>query len=423
MKSDATIGAVFARSGRWLCAAALVAYALVVVIPAARNPHTNGFAAYYTASRILVEAPRDLPRAYDDVWFQRRIDSYGFPHVLDVLYVQPPTISLIMAPFARLSPERARVVWIGASVACWLGGVAVLSAMFGPPMLPLIALTTLYLPLADNLWQGQGYALLFLLLCLTLRLATRSDFRGMWLAGIPLGLMLVLKGAGIWLWPLFLVAKRWRIVAGAGVTALAVAVAAAPVIGWSAWRPFFDDIPRLVTEPIRYVTAYQTVTSLFGHLFVFDARWNPAPVVHLPGLARALTIAVTAASLFVSLRLQRFAAGDRDEQALSAGMFVALGACMSPVAESHHYLLVLPAVVAAVAVASRRRVPGRSWLVLAAGTLLLVIPRRFYLSDRLQAGWLAVLAYPKVYGALSLWGWMAASLRDGTARAADRGDR
>ena len=67
-----------ARYGRLLSAAALGIYAVVVVIPACRHPHTNGFAAYYTASRILIETPADLPRAYDDTWFQGQHRRFRF---------------------------------------------------------------------------------------------------------------------------------------------------------------------------------------------------------------------------------------------------------------------------------------------------------------------------------------------------------
>ncbi len=40
-------------------------------------------------------------------------------------------------------------------------------------------------------------------------------------------------------------------------------------------------LPDPLTTPKRLVTAYQTTSSLFGHLLVYEPRWNPAPVADL----------------------------------------------------------------------------------------------------------------------------------------------
>ena len=413
-ESDATIRRVFARGGRWLSAAALAIYAVVVVIPACRHPHTNGFAAYYTASRILIETPTDLPRAYDDAWFQGRIDAFGFAGVLDVLLVQTPALSLILAPIAWMSPARARVIWILASVLFWIGGLAVLARALGLNrrlLLPLAALTAAYVPLADNFRQGQAYALIFLLLCLVFRFALADESRRHWLAGVPLGVMLVLKGAGLWLWLLLLAARRWRVVGGGIATAAVMVAASAPWIGWSAWEPFLLDLPRLASDPVRYVTAYQTITSLMGHLFTFDTLWNPMPVADLRPLATGLTIAVTALVFITSVRVQRLASPDLGVRALSLAMLAAPAVCMAPLGEGYHYVQVLPAVVVAFWWAVRRGARLQSWCVLAASTLLLLAPVRFLTAGFLRDGWRAVLAYPRVYGALLLWGWLLATLR------------
>src|SRR5436190_16377719 len=86
-------------------------------------------------------------------------------------------------------------------------------------------------------------------------------------AGLALGLMLALKFAGAWLWPLLLFVGRWRALAWAGVFAAGIVLISLPSIGMSAWRSFFALLPDALTDPRRTVTAYQTVTSLFGHLF------------------------------------------------------------------------------------------------------------------------------------------------------------
>ena len=405
-----------ARVRGLLCGAAVAVYCVFVVAPACRNPNTNGFAAYYTISRIFLETPRELRRAYDDPWFQERIDTFGFARVRDV-YFQPPTMSLMLAPLAWMSAGRARIGWIICSVAFWWSGVALLVKALArnagrsvAPWLRLVALTTLYIPLADNFRQGQGYALLFLLLCALLYFAQHPNPRRAWLAGVPLGFMLVLKMAGVWFWPFLLAARRWGILSAAAVTALAVTIFALPAVDGDAWRRYLHDLPRLSSDPVRYVTGYQTVSSLTGHLFVFDSRWNPAPVANHPRIAIGLALFVTAVALIVSAWLQRLASDDRDARALSWGLLTALCVSLAPVAESYHYLLVLPAVIVALWWATEKGVSRLSWAFLLFAILLLITPVRVYDSRHFQAGSRALLAYPRLYGAFALWGWLACAL-------------
>ena len=415
--SPSAISASLGPRGRGLvCGAVLVVYGVFIVAPACRHPNTNGFAAYYTASRILLQTPRDLKRAYDDLWFQERIDASGFAHVRDV-YFQPPTMSLMLVPFAWLSPARARIAWIICSVLLWWAGLALLVKTLArpggglvAPWLHLAALTTLYVPLADNLRQGQGYSLLFFLLCSVLYLARQPNPRRTWLAGVPLGFMLVLKMAGVWFWPFLLAARRWGVLTAGAVTALGVAIFAAPVVDGEAWKRFCQELPRLASDPVRYVTGYQTVTSLTGHLFVFNSRWSSTPVANHPRLSIGLGLVVTGAALIVSARLQRLASEDRDASALSWGMLTALCVSLTPIAESYHYLLVLPAVVIALWWATQQGVSRISWALLLFAIVLLITPYQIYDSRHLQVGWLALLAYPRLYGAFVLWGWLARAL-------------
>lgn len=409
-----------ASSSSWvaglLCGGALAIYCVVVVVPASRHPNTTGFAAYYTAARVLLETPHDLKWVYDNPWFQRRIDAFGFDGVGDIYNIQPPTMSLMFAPIAWMSPGRARLVWIVCSVAFWWLGLTLLAAALAlrrgrvDPRLRLAALTSAYVPLADNLHRGQAYALLFFLLCAAIHFALLRNARARWLAGVPLGFMLVLKMAGLWFWPFLLVARRWQIILAAAATALIVAIFAAPAMGGQPWRLYLEQLPRLGSDPVRYVTADQTVTSLTGHLFVFDPRWSPAPAARLRPLAIGLSLMVTMVALVVSARLQRLASEERDARTLSWGLLTALCVSLTPIAESYHYLLVLPAVVIAFWWAARRGASRISWTALILAVLLLITPFRLYGWRPIQAGWLALLAYPRLYGAFALWGWLARAL-------------
>ena len=300
---------------RWASVAALVGYVLFAILPACLHPDTNGYAAYYTASRVLLTDHAELYRVYDRPWFQARIDAFGFVGVRDIHNTQPPTVSLILAALAWLSPSRARMVWVLASGAMVTGSrsrelVAGLSVAanreLGRWSLVACGAATLYSPLRDNFRHGQCYTLLLLCLCLVFRMELRTTARTSFAAGVPLGVMAPPEDDR----PLAMAPPSTRRSVAddrpaASGTALLVALAAGPVIGVAPWRAYFDELPRLSTDPSRYVTAYQTVTSMMGHLFCFDARWSRGPVVDAPVVARWSTGMVMAASLAVSALVQR----------------------------------------------------------------------------------------------------------------------
>jgi hypothetical protein len=378
--------------------AAWSVYVWRVVLPAAQAT-TNGFAAYYTAAHLLAREPESLQHVYDDAWFAARVERAGFPGLYDIFNVQPPTMGLMLLPLAWLPPASARIAWIAFSLLLLPAGLHLLARALALPArwaawaLPFCLL---YAPFTENLRQAQAYALLFFLLCLLFWSVLRGHER---LAGTALALMLVLKSAGLWLWPLLVWGPCRRVVRWAALMAAALALATLPWITAGAWAAYTSHLPRLATMPERTVTAYQTVTSLFGHLFVFHPTWNPAPVLHSPLLAGTLTLGVVGGSLVLS------ACCTRGSPTLALALFGALLAPTVPVAEGHHYLLVLPSLLVAAWHAQRSTLGWRAWAVLLVAALLLGTPLP-YKSPHLQAGWLALFAYPRVYGAYLLWAWL-----------------
>jgi len=413
------------RAVAWAaCACLLGLYAWVVVRPAAANPYTNGFATLYTESRILIESPGDLRRLYEDDWFQQQIDRCLGRHVQDIAQGQPPTMSLMLAPIAWLGPARARLVWIVLSTLFCVAGLAVLAdglrirSLYGvPAFVWLTAAATPYKPIADTLKRGQGYALMFLLLCLAVRSMLQPTRRRAWVGGVCLGLMFALKSAGLWMYPLVAAAKRWRVLSGA-VAALAAAVlAGAALAGWQIWPLYAVRALRWVaTDPSNHVTAYQTVPSLAGHLFVFHPVWNPAPVGHWPALATGLPLLVMGIVFGISVRRQRLRSEWLDERALTLGMFVAPLVAMAPIGEGYHYVMILPAVLIGWWWVLRTGASRRMWLLMAVCTVLICAPQRYYSSEHLRAGWMALLAYPRAYGSLMLWGLLAHALPSSPGR-------
>lgn len=419
-----------------VAAVVLAGYLMLVVPPAARGG--GSFAVYYIAASLLAHQPSALARVYDDAWFAAQLGQVNPPGIYDIFFYNPPTMSLLMLPLVGLAPQPARLIWTLLGVVWLLGGLVLLAHGLALPArwgLWAMPLALLYAPVTENLRAGQVYLLLFFLLCAAFWGLARSDDGRSTIddpkrdaivyhpssivsvrkrdavAGLALGLMLALKFAGAWLWPSLLAAGRWRALAWAGVFATGIALISLPLIGISAWRSFFALLPDSLTDPRRTVAAYQTVTSLFGHLFAYDARWNPAPLVDAPWAASVLTVGISFGALALSARWARRAEQSRP---LSMALCMALVVTNAPFAEGYHYALTLVPLLVAGWWSWHARLGWRAWAMLALAALLLGAPLP-YKAAQIQVGWWALAAYPRVYGAYLLWGWIAWALARSSA--------
>jgi len=76
-----------------------------------------------------------------------------------------------------------------------------------------------------------------------------------------------------------------------------------------------------------------------------------------------------------------------------------------PLAEEHHYTLLLIPIVVVAARISHTPLLRRDVLWLSAVILLLAVAWP-YESPGLSTGWAALLAYPRLYGGWLLWAWL-----------------
>ncbi|HET9220998.1 MAG TPA: glycosyltransferase 87 family protein, partial [Roseiflexaceae bacterium] len=233
------------RRNTLLTGLALVALTLYLALAALPNARYRAltFASYYTATHILVYAGQDLSRVYDDAWFDAQIPRAGFTGIHDVFNVQPPTMSLLALPLIWLPPLSARMVWTLLSLLWLVAGLALLARALGQPVywgLWALPIGLAYGSTRETIQTGQAYLLLFFLLCLACWALARPEagWRGEACAGLALGLMLILKTAGAWLWPLLLLAGRWRALAFALMFAAAVALVSLPWIGVAGWLAY-----------------------------------------------------------------------------------------------------------------------------------------------------------------------------------------
>lgn len=380
----------------WLVAAALAVRFAVFAVSVARRP-SEDFVAYYTAARLLREGT-PVARFYDDSWFEARV-SEVVPGLRDIFSPNPPPAALILLPLADLRYEDARAVWTTLNVlllAAVLTWMLVEAGVRGPPA-PLFLIAALASePLIAEFRQGQAYVLLLLLL-----VAAWSGYRRgrPALLGVSLGVALALKTAGVLLLPVLIVQRRWSAVAWTAASAGLIALASLPRMGPSAWWAYLRSLRGLASEPYLAVAAYQTAPGIVRHLTTPDATWNPVPLVDATTAGRlagtALALGIVALVLFLAYRVP-----EQADLCFAAALLG--GIVVSPLSLDYHYpLLLLPLALLLARVA---RAPSVSTaLALAAGWLLIAVDLP-YRSTALSAGARALLAYPKLYGALILLG-------------------
>ena len=303
-------------------------------------------------------------------------------------------------------------MWLAGSLAVLAASLAVCCWQLnlrGMAAAAFLALAFVYQPLFANMQHAQAYVVLLGLLVL----AWHGYRRGRpWLLGGALGLMLVLKTAAAMLWLLPAAARRWRAIAvGLGVAVLA-ALAALPWIG-----P--DGLARLPAAAGRP----QRPAGNVGHRLSDGAEpfhgtclsTMRAGTPRRCGTQPALGLVLAWVGLAALLAASGYATARGAPADLCFALFAIASVVLSPVSLDYHYTLLLVPVAILLADVVRQ---GRAWqwAVLAGGAGLIAASLP-YNSPRLRNGALALLAYPKLYGALLLWAlaWWAA-MRSANAR-------
>ncbi len=363
---------------------------------------THGFPVYYVSARLIHEG-RWSPNVYDNDWFSAQALALTQGHIGEIFSPNPPSASLLMAPFAGLDIAGARAAWIGLNLLLLAASLALIVAAL-PQARGLsfragfVAFALAYAPMRENFRLGQAYVLLLFLFALAFWSLSRSRWAP---AGIALGTAALAKLSGGVVWLMLASHARWQVIRAGALAGVAFFLASVALTGWGSWERFLSILPEyLVGNQWSTVTAFQTTPSFFRHLFVADVQLNPQPLWHQPWLAFALSVGIGVAVLALTLGYGRRA---DDELAFAAA--TTLSVILLPLAEEYHYtLLLLPLAVMASRMA-RKPLQARdvAWLVLA--VLLLAAPLP-YKSPQLNDGWYALLAYPRLYGGWLVWGWL-----------------
>jgi 4-amino-4-deoxy-L-arabinose transferase-like glycosyltransferase len=150
-------------------------------------------------------------------------------------------------------------------------------------------------------------------------------------------------------------------------------------------------------------TAYQTINSLLMHLFVFDEKWLPHPVINLP------VNIVFIFSLLVNISIILYVISGKtqspEQMLLSFSAAIAAGVVTAPVAEEYHYLLFIPLFIGLGdyfynKYLDKKRI-GLQEILFFTAVLIMILPLNYKaLQDSVFPIYL--LAYPKLYAGLIL---------------------
>lgn len=388
----------------WIAAcAALSAY----VVFSAAGRITHGFIAYYAAARLLVTGQLG-PQVYDDAWFRKYIQDLTGSGVLEIFGPNPPTMALMATPFALVDHSTARILWLVASLACLVLAAAALvrfaaiDERTGVPA-AVVALMLLNPSVFANLRMGQAYLFVFALFAGTaIGLLRKRDG----LAGVFLGLGLVLKSGGVALLLLLIARRRWRAVGTALLVCAFGILLMAPWTDVRTWVVYPAYVREFVARPGSSVTAYQTTLGLVRHLCVADAVWNPSPAANCAPIAMVIPALLVATATVITVILSTRA---------PTRLWVAAGVCLSelalPVAAEPHFVsLAIPLVLVQ---------PPRWTLFVFAGLFLIPLD---YTAFRFTDGWAALAAYPRLYAAWLLWGVAIVAMRRVEKASADHAE-
>jgi len=360
----------------------------------------SDFAGYYTAASIAAQGD-SVGRMYDDGWFVGQIHKLGLPDTTMIMYVNPPPVSLVMIPLVSFDAQTAKTIWNCINLLLAAGIVLICVRMLNIPRnFGYIALFAGFIfstvPLLRTFQRGQLYVFMLLLVLLLLQ---GLRVKNVWLAGMALGGLLVLKYFGLMFVLLLIASRRWKEAAVAIAAAVAVVALMILWFGTGLYEAHFQRLVAAFTSSDIAITHLPAIPPFFGGFFVYHAAYNPFPIVDAAWAATLLTVAALSGLLLATFRYYLKNPAGRLDRTFSA--LLVLSVIATPLAAEHHYLLLVPAFWHLL-FTGRRALNGMTIASYALGGYLLFgwfpsVPLPFH------AWYTQFAAYPHLFGAILLW--------------------
>jgi alpha-1,2-mannosyltransferase len=262
-----------------------------------------------------------------------RLYEAKFVGVMDYTYA--PASVVVFIPFAVMTVEMARVVWMaGIFIALYFVIVMCfkyLGYRIDWPIrtlsIALVLVSTLMEPVRTTMWYGQINVFLMLLIMWDLLQGKHSRVRGLGV-GIAAGIKLTPL-----IFVLYLVINRnWRAVwlACAGfVGTIALGFAILPRDSWQYWTGTFIDSKRVGAPN---TVGNQSIRGALANLWQTE---HPNALVWITLAVAALVLGMVAASM----------AHRRGHELLAVTMVGMTGTVVSPMSWGHHWVWVVPLLV------------------------------------------------------------------------------
>ncbi len=387
----------------WIVLGSLLAlFAWKGLVPAWTGLNSD-FPNYYLAAR-LYRAGYPLDRCNELIWFQRQKDHAEIPWGVVRYIPLTPFSALVMAPFASFAPLVAKRCWLVLDLSLLAATIALLRAMTRIPLRRLAIIAFLaVVPLRTNFQFGQQYVALLFLITLATWLYPRAR-------GVPSGVVLAIAAA-LKLYPgmflvFFLLKRKWSLLAGLGLTLLALVAVGAATFGREALHAYAVDVlPRAGAGEANhpYWVGFNTPTVLLRRLFVAEPDLNPHPLANAPAVYVLLQPCVTALLCAPACWLMiRRRGADLSSERLEWGAFLALLVLLSLQTSTYHLcVLILTTALAVDFLLRARQVRGAAIMVLLHALVSAPIYRFFPV---LPSGWRIFLGVPRLYLLVAYWG-------------------
>ncbi|MEM5329986.1 glycosyltransferase family 87 protein [Paraburkholderia sp. JHI2823] len=321
------------------------------------------FNFFYFAFDTVHNHLTDIGRLYDRGYLFDRLDALGvgIDRRRHDIYGYPPQFAVLLSPLGALGLGAAKIIWLVSGGVLFIASLWMLAAILMPDdqadarrrfFLFSLAIGALSHPLYLELQFGQSNLLIFFLAVSTFYL--RYERRNSWLAGVPIGIAIILKMSPAAIALFFLLRKDWRLNLSALLAAVAGTLLTAAVAGW--------DV--LLRYPFESLPAMMKVAARFG-----PAPWNSSfrgvleRVLADLGLAVPHALVSAVVGLYLLLVLWAFASvtwntrADRHRDIACAAL---LPLMVSPVVERTHAMLLIVPVLAMTALVWNRPLPGPS---------------------------------------------------------------
>jgi hypothetical protein len=307
-----------------------------------------------------------------------------------------------MLPISWLAPFPAKIVWNIISVLLIFVTLYIARESLNIPYgsrysIVLFTLFTCSIPFLRNLQRGQVYILLLLFVLLLWKGYNENKS---WLIGISLATLLNLKYFGWMFIILFAVNKKWKEIIITVLFTVSTFVFGLILFGIETYEKHLDRLLTSFKDKDIAFTGLPSVQALFGGLFISHPQWNPNPVTEMPWLSLVLILITLVCSLIFTFYTK--SKNMEEKTKLTFFAILVLSVIFTPLAADHHYILLsLPLFIL---LSSSKMQWSKFNQIIAIGLIAyLLFGWLPSISIGNLDGWIKLLDFPRLYGAIILW--------------------